>query len=847
MASPPTKVQDRSDATLIEDVRSGSTEAYAQLYERHVEAAHNMARTVARSSTDADDLVAEAFARVLDVLRSGRGPTDAFRAYLLTTIRHTAYDRTRKSREHPAEDVGAVPGADISVPFTDTAVAGLERTLITQAFQRLPERWQAVLWHVVIEQQTPADVAAQFGLTPNGVSALVYRAREGLRQEYLQVHLGQLDTEGAPVRCRSTAKRLGAWARGKLARRETTQVETHLDECERCHARAGELVAINDTLRGTLPPALLGLAATTGYLSWAAGGTAGGVTAGAAAGAGGAGGAVTSGPRQTATAALSAGGFLAAIGLALAAGGGEMPRPAAAPPPQPPVERPQAPEPPPPPEPEPQDPPPAPQPPAPQPPAEQPPPPQPQPEPPAPQPAPPEEDLAATGPAEPVRLVAGGDPADLPITVRNDGDGTSEPVTVTLALPDGVSAELPGAQSPGSTAPAGTAPASVTPAATAPASTSPAAVPARGAGSDVSCTETASELRCSTARGLDPGESVRFDFRVRAAEGAAGGQIRARIGSGDEVHVTLPSVPVVVAPDPPRDGVAVRITAWDEVPWLRSSRASLQVHNTGQRTDRAEVFVRLPEEVELAGWSARCDRIAEHRLRCSDELTPGESFRAHAWLRTEAVLPHRPSADPASWPHDWAPPGREVAVHARAQLGTAEDQDAATLHAWSPWPPMPPHPPEPTTPPGTPSSSPLVTTPAPATPARPAPPTPGTSTPGTPSRPAEPSPSTPAEPRPSAPSGTPPNAEPEPTTPPPEPTTSEPRPSPSETPSSEHPEGTPSQPSAGETPTSGNPESGTPTSGTQETSGEPPSSDGPSRGNAPPESTTNGEEPEDGG
>ena len=197
MATVPAEVQNPSDGELLEQVRGGSTQAYGELYERHVAAAYNMARQVAKSAAEADDLVSEAFAKVLDALREGRGPTSAFRAYLLTSLRHAAYDRTRRERKvQLADDVAEVSGADVSVPFNDTAVAGLERTLAAQAFARLPERWQTVLWHIEIEGQSPAEIAPLLGLTPNGVSALAYRAREGLRQAYLQVHLGQLEASG---------------------------------------------------------------------------------------------------------------------------------------------------------------------------------------------------------------------------------------------------------------------------------------------------------------------------------------------------------------------------------------------------------------------------------------------------------------------------------------------------------------------------------------------------------------------------------------------------------------------------------------------------------------------------
>ncbi|MBQ6642660.1 MAG: sigma-70 family RNA polymerase sigma factor, partial [Saccharopolyspora sp.] len=296
MATAPAEAQDPSDGELIEAVRHGSTEAYGTLYERHVAAAHNMARQVARSGSEADDLVSEAFAKVLDALRGGHGPSTAFRAYLLTSLRHVAYDRTRRERKlQLADDVAEVSGADLSVPFNDTAVAGLERSLAARAFTQLPERWQTVLWHIEIEGQTPAQVGPILGLTPNGVSALAYRAREGLRQAYLQVHLSSLDPEQPGLQaCRAAVGRLGAWTRGGLSRRETAQVDHHLDDCDRCRALAAELAEVNGGLRAVVAPLVLGAGAAA-YL--AAAPAAGSVSA-AGAGAAGAANAASSVPRQ---------------------------------------------------------------------------------------------------------------------------------------------------------------------------------------------------------------------------------------------------------------------------------------------------------------------------------------------------------------------------------------------------------------------------------------------------------------------------------------------------------------------------------------------------------------------
>src|SRR5581483_6032471 len=127
------------------------------------------------------------FARVLGQLRRGGGPDGAFRAYLLTTVRRVAIDRLRAEGKLVVSD--QMEAFDPGVPFTDPAVADLERTMIARAFASLPERWRTVLWHTEVEGARPAEVAASLGLTANGVAALAYRAREGLRQAYLQMHL----------------------------------------------------------------------------------------------------------------------------------------------------------------------------------------------------------------------------------------------------------------------------------------------------------------------------------------------------------------------------------------------------------------------------------------------------------------------------------------------------------------------------------------------------------------------------------------------------------------------------------------------------------------------------------
>ncbi len=302
-----------NDAELIAAVRAGDRAAYAQLYERHEPAARRMARQLSPSPHDVDDLVAEAFARVFDVLSSGRGPDSAFRAYLLTAVRNGMYERARRDRRlELSEDMGR---HDHGVPWVDPVEAELNSALAARAFASLPERWRTVLWYSEIEQESTAKVGSRLGLRPNAVAALAYRAREGLRQAFLQAHVTGCDDDA----CRDTVNRLGSWTRDRLSSGDAARVDAHLASCRRCRQVAAELEEVNSGLRGLLAPLLLG-AAGTGSLASLLRGSSGAVSSGAVSSGAVSSGAVSSG--AVSSGAVSSGAASAGAASAGAVSGG---------------------------------------------------------------------------------------------------------------------------------------------------------------------------------------------------------------------------------------------------------------------------------------------------------------------------------------------------------------------------------------------------------------------------------------------------------------------------------------------------------------------------------------------
>lgn len=240
-----------SDAELIERARSGDTRAFGELWRRHYRSAARVARQFT-SSIDADDLVSEAYARIYQRVLAGGGPTGAFRPYLYTTIRNLASSWGAASRDVQVDIIEDFE--DDRIP-DDPAAWALDRTLTARAFRSLPERWQTVLWYTEVEGMDPHEVAPLMGMTANGVAALSYRAREGLRKAWLQAHVSDATASGE---CQWAMSRFGEKARDGLSNRDRERLTVHLADCAKCTIVAEEVDEVGSHLAMVLLPLLLG-------------------------------------------------------------------------------------------------------------------------------------------------------------------------------------------------------------------------------------------------------------------------------------------------------------------------------------------------------------------------------------------------------------------------------------------------------------------------------------------------------------------------------------------------------------------------------------------------------------
>lgn len=242
---------DDSDESLVLRARTGDRAAFATLWERHARSGMRVARQLT-SSSDADDLVSEAYVRIYQLVLAGGGPVGAFRPYLYTTIRNLATRWGRSRHDVNVDDIAEFEDPDVA---DDPASVALDRTLTVRAFRTLPERWQSVLWYTEIEGMDPHEVAPIIGISPNSVAALAYRAREGLRKAWLQAHISDASATGE---CQWALARLGDYARDGLTPRDSERMSDHLATCAKCSIINEEVDEVGSHLAMVMLPLIFG-------------------------------------------------------------------------------------------------------------------------------------------------------------------------------------------------------------------------------------------------------------------------------------------------------------------------------------------------------------------------------------------------------------------------------------------------------------------------------------------------------------------------------------------------------------------------------------------------------------
>ncbi|WP_407320682.1 sigma-70 family RNA polymerase sigma factor [Isoptericola halotolerans] len=168
---------EQGDSELLGEIRDGARWAASQLYERHRPAGLRLVRRISRSF-DPEDALHDAWAKILHAIHAGAGPREEFTPYYYSAIRSVVFTRAaREVRKIAAEQAAAQE--EVVVPRDAT-----EGFVVREAFESLPERHRIALWAAEVEDLPRQQIGELLGIDDGAVSALLYRARAGLRREW---------------------------------------------------------------------------------------------------------------------------------------------------------------------------------------------------------------------------------------------------------------------------------------------------------------------------------------------------------------------------------------------------------------------------------------------------------------------------------------------------------------------------------------------------------------------------------------------------------------------------------------------------------------------------------------
>lgn len=173
-----------TDTQIVADIQNGQTQSEAELYRKFQAKVYYVALRESGSTHDAEDVCAETFLRVLQVIRAKelRSPA-ALPAFILGTTRNVLHELF--SRRRQAGKTTDPEDADLSLPsheklFLDSEV----QQAIKQTIGRLKPRERDMLRMHFYEELPAEEIARRFGIARERVRLVKSRALQHFREIY---------------------------------------------------------------------------------------------------------------------------------------------------------------------------------------------------------------------------------------------------------------------------------------------------------------------------------------------------------------------------------------------------------------------------------------------------------------------------------------------------------------------------------------------------------------------------------------------------------------------------------------------------------------------------------------
>jgi RNA polymerase sigma factor (sigma-70 family) len=224
---------------LVASAQAGNPEAFEALFRRYRDRIASYVRSSVRDDGRTEDLVQEIFFSAHSSLSTLANP-GAFRSWLYQIARHACLDEARRRsrqddliygwEEFPPPDERIV----IHNQSADRVLSRKEElTHLTQALDGLPPAQHDALVLRELEGMSYDEIGRRMRLSRHAVESVLFRARRGLRGEYVEIQTGR--------RCRRMQALMAEIAEGMGDMRERRKLIRHMRDCSPCRREAATL------------------------------------------------------------------------------------------------------------------------------------------------------------------------------------------------------------------------------------------------------------------------------------------------------------------------------------------------------------------------------------------------------------------------------------------------------------------------------------------------------------------------------------------------------------------------------------------------------------------------------
>jgi RNA polymerase sigma-70 factor (ECF subfamily) len=176
--------RDKRDAEAVSRLRAGDTTAVAELYDRYGSTAFGLALKIVRDGGEAEDIVHDAFVAVVERIDQYHPERGTVAAWLVTTVRNLALDRTRRRTRRAQIVESDLKHAPVeTLPDPELALwACRERERVRAALDGLPAAQRQTLEIAFFEGLSYPEIAARQNVPLGTIKSRAARALHALRE-----------------------------------------------------------------------------------------------------------------------------------------------------------------------------------------------------------------------------------------------------------------------------------------------------------------------------------------------------------------------------------------------------------------------------------------------------------------------------------------------------------------------------------------------------------------------------------------------------------------------------------------------------------------------------------------